>query len=46
MEKKKEETVSTRLTVDQLIKRSMESRIAAAEKALKADKVPHKSKSI
>jgi len=45
MEKKKD-TVSTRLTPDQIAKRSMDSRLAATEKALKADKVPHKSKSI
>ena len=40
MDKKKEENVSTRLTTDQLAKRSMDSRLAATEKALRAEKVP------
>jgi hypothetical protein len=40
---KKTADVSTRITPDQLAKRSMDSRLAAMEQALKGEKVQYKS---
>jgi hypothetical protein len=40
---KKSADVSTRLTPDELAKRSMDARIAVMEEALKAEKVRYKS---
>ena len=40
---KKPVDVSTRITPDQLTKRSMDSRLAAMEQALKGEKVRYKS---
>ena len=40
---KKTPDVSTRITPDQLAKRSMDSRLAAMEQALKGEKVRYKS---
>ena len=40
---KKTADVSTRITPDQLAKRSMDSRLAAMEQALKREKVRYKS---
>jgi hypothetical protein len=40
---KKTTDVSTRITPDQLAKRSMDSRLAAMEQALKGEKVRYKS---
>jgi hypothetical protein len=39
----KKQEVSTRLTPEELAKRSMDSRLAAMEEALKAEKVRYKS---
>jgi hypothetical protein len=39
----KKQEVSTRLTPDEIIKQSMDSRLAAMEQALKAEKVQYKS---